>query len=136
MNKLKLYILLILLNLLTVKTFADDPFTRSLAEPEPVVETEPEPKVEEQAQQQTNLRSTLIDRLRNRPKAPAVRNGGTQNDACKGNLIEVASVSISKIFLDFMLCRIENSRMPIESICRVSNLTVIVVASVSIKCQI
>jgi len=41
---------------------------------------------EEQAeeQQQTNLRSTLIDRLRNRPKAPAVSNGGTQNDACKG----------------------------------------------------
>ena len=41
---------------------------------------------EEQAEQQTNLRSTLIDRLRNRPKAPAVSNGGTQNDACKGTL--------------------------------------------------
>jgi len=65
MNKLKLYTLLILLNLLTVKTFADDPFTRSLAEPEPVVETEPEPKVEEQAQQQETEQETQQTALAN-----------------------------------------------------------------------
>ena len=33
---------------------------------------------------QTNLRSTLIDRLRNRPRTTDTSSGGQQNDACKG----------------------------------------------------
>lgn len=47
MNKIKYLLYLLLTNLIIASSFADDPFTRSLAEPEPVVEEAPTPTQEE-----------------------------------------------------------------------------------------
>ncbi len=47
MSYYKIFILLFVFSLLNQNSFADDPFTRSLADPEPVVEQKPEPEQEE-----------------------------------------------------------------------------------------